>query len=150
MDFLQSCVLVKGKGNKERIVPFGSQVRRTLRRYIMHFRPNADHPRISEVFLTGEGLPLRPRSVQSMLLRLSKTANLASTRCTPHRFRHTYSKQFLMAGGDIFSLQKILGHSSLEVVKSYINLVNSDVLQQHRKYSPVDNVLLSKNKRGVW
>ena len=70
IDFLQSCILVKGKGNKERVIPFGSQVTRTLRRYIMHFRPEPDSPVTGEVFLTEDGLPLKPRVVQSMLLRL--------------------------------------------------------------------------------
>jgi site-specific recombinase XerD len=61
IDFLQSFILVNGKGNKERVVPFGSQVRRTLRRYIMHFRPESDSPRTNEVFLTGGGhLALHP------------------------------------------------------------------------------------------
>ena len=149
LDFLQSCILVKGKGNKERVVPFGSQVRRTIRRYIMHFRPNPDSPITGEVFLTEDGLPLRPRAIQSMLLRLSKKAKISGIRCNPHRFRHTFAKQYLMNGGDIFSLKEILGHSSLEVVKIYVNLASSDILQQHRKFSPVDNFILSRNTQGT-
>ena len=148
IDFLQSFILVNGKGNKERVVPFGSQVRRTIRRYIMHFRPEPDSPRTNEVFLTEDGLPLTPRAVQSMLLRLSKKAKMSGTRCNPHRFRHTFAKTYLMNGGDIFSLQKILGHTSLEVVRIYVNLITSDILQQHRKFSPVDNAILpGKRKR---
>ncbi len=147
VDFLQSCLVINGKGNKERVVPFGTQVRRILRRYIMHFRPEPDSPRTGEVFLTDEGLPLKPRAVQSMLIRLGKKARLSGTRLNPHRFRHTFAKNYLMNGGDIFSLQKILGHTSLEVVKIYVNLVTSDILQQHRKYSPVDNAMSGNLKR---
>ena len=142
IDFLQSCILVKGKGNKERVVPFGGQVRRTLRRYIMHFRAEPDSPRINEVFLSKDGLPLRSRAVQSMLKRLGKKAKLSVIGVNPHRFRHTFAREFLMNGGDIFSLQKILGHSSLEVVKMYVNLMTNDILDQHRKFSPVDNSFL--------
>ena len=54
-----------------------------------------------------------------------------------------------MQGGDIFSLQRILGHSSLEMVKVYVNLALSDVSQQHRKFSPVDNIALAENKKVV-
>jgi len=147
IDFLQSFILAKGKGNKERVVPFGSQVRRTLRRYIMHFRPEPDSLRMNEVFLTEDGLPLKPRAVQSMLLRLSKKAKMSGVRFNPHRFRHTFAKTYLMNGGDIFSLQKILGHSSLEVVRIYVNLITSDILQQHRKFSPVDNAILPGSKK---
>jgi site-specific recombinase XerD len=147
IDFLQSFILVKGKGNKERVVPFGSQVRRTLRRYITHFRPEPDSPRTNEVFLTEDGLPMKPRAVQSMLLRLSRKAKMSGVRLNPHRFRHSFATQYLVAGGDIFSLQKILGHSSLEVVRMYVNLITSDILQQHRKFSPVDNVILPGSKK---
>ena len=136
IDFLQSFILVKGKGNKERVVPFGRQVRRTLRRYIMHSRPETDSPRTNEVFLTEDGLPLKPRAVQSMLLRLSKKAKMSGIQLNPHRFRHIFARQYLVQGGDIFSLQKILGHSSLEVVRMYVNLITSDILEQHRKFSP--------------
>jgi site-specific recombinase XerD len=66
MDFLQSCILVKGKGNKERVVPFSSQARRTIRRYIMYFRPESDYPRTSEVFLAEDAFPPKPRAVQSI------------------------------------------------------------------------------------
>lgn len=48
------------------------------------------------------------------------------------------TRNFLLNGGDIFTLQKILGHTSLEVVRMYVNLDSDDVLSQHRKYSPVD------------
>jgi len=146
IDFMQSCILVKGKGNKERVVPFGIQVRRSLRRYIMHFRPDPDSPITEEVFLAEDGLPLKSRAIQSMLVRLSKKAKISGIKCTAHRFRHTFAKQYLLAGGDIFSLKAILGHSSLEVVKIYVNLSSSDILHQHRKFSPVDNVILSGNK----
>jgi len=149
IDFIQSCILVKGKGNKERIVPFGSQVRRTLRRYVMHFRPEPESPVTEEVFLSEDGLPLKPRAVQSMLLRLSKKAKISGVRLNPHQFRHAFARQYLLAGGDIFSLQKILGHSSLEVVRMYVNLATNDIIQQHRKYSPVDNVILPGNRRNT-
>ena len=86
LDFLQSCFLVRGKGDKERIAPFGSQVRRSLRRYIMHYRPEGDSPRVNEVFLTDGGLPLAPRSIQSMLRRLGKKAKIIGKQCTPHPF----------------------------------------------------------------
>jgi len=75
VDFLQSFILVRGKGNKERVVPFGNQVRRTLRSYVMHFRPEPDSRGLDEVFLTEDGLSLKSRVVQSMLERLSKKRN---------------------------------------------------------------------------
>ena len=79
-----------------------------------------------------------------MLLRLGKKAKIPGIRLNPHQFRHAFARQYLVQGGDIFSLQKILGHSSLEVVRMYVNLITSDILEQHRKYSPVDNTILKR------
>ena len=145
IDFQQSCFTVNGKGNRERIVPFGSQIRRTLRRYVTSFRPEPDSPRVSQLFLTDQGLPLKPRAVQSMLTRLGRRSGIAGVRISPHTFRHSFARQYLMCGGDVFSLQRILGHKSLEVVKIYVNLASDDISEQHRRFSPVDNMIPSGN-----
>jgi integrase/recombinase XerD len=146
VDFSQSCLTVNGKGNRERPVPFGREVRRALWRYIANYRPKPDCPQVTQLFLSEQGLTLKPRAVQSMLSRLGKEAGISGVRCSPHTLRHTFAKQYLMYGGDVFSLQRILGHSSLEVVKIYVNLVSSDICQQHSKFSPADNMSLIKGK----
>ena len=143
IDFGQSCLLVTGKGNKERIVPFGSHVRRALRRYLSAVRPEPESPQVNRFFLSRRGLPLRPNMVRSMISRAGRRANVSGVRCSPHTFRHTFAKQYLLNGGDVFSLQRILGHTSLEVVRLYVNLTSLDVSQQHRKFSPVDTMGLS-------
>ena len=143
IDFGQSCFLVNGKGNKQRVVPFGSQVRRALWRYLSTVRPDPESSQVSRFFLSRQGLPLRPRGVQSMISRAGRRANISGVRCSPHTFRHTFATQYLLNGGDVFSLQRILGHTSLEVVRLYVNLTSLDVSQQHRKFSPVDTMGLS-------
>jgi integrase/recombinase XerD len=62
-------------------------------------------------------------------------------RCTPHTFRHTFARKYLLNGGDPFSLQQILGHSSLQTVRLYVNLWSTDIQAQHRKFSPADSLL---------
>ena len=146
IDFGQNCFLVHGKGNKERLVPFGSRVRHVLWQYIRNIRPEPRFDDIKQVLLTDNGYPLRPRAVQIMINRLGKQVGIAGVRCSPHTFRHTFAKNYLLLGGDVFSLQRILGHSSLEVVKLYINLAASDISDQHRRYSPVDNIASTKVK----
>ena len=54
--------------------------------------------------------------------------------------RHTFAKNYLLNGGDIFSLQRILGHSSLASVRLYLNLFAADIKKQHQRFSPVDNI----------
>jgi integrase/recombinase XerD len=143
IDFGQSCFPVKGKGGKERLVPFGTEVRRALRRYVGSYRQEPLHRETREVFLSARGLPLRARAVQSMISRLGERAGIVGTRCSPHTFRHTFARRYLMCGGDVFSLQRILGHTSLEVVKLYVNLGTGDIAEQHRQFSPVDNMSMS-------
>ena len=70
--------------------------------------------------------------------RVGERASIEGVRCSPHTFRHTFAKNFLMNGGDLFTLQKILGHSSLSVVRMYVELTPEDVQIQYRQYSPMD------------
>ena len=62
-----------------------------------------------------------------------------------HTFRHTFAKNYLLNGGDVFSLQKILGHSSLASMRLYLNLFAADVKKQHMRFSPVDNMAPAAN-----
>ncbi len=149
IDFGQSHLLVSGKGSRELTVPFGIQVRRALWRYARDYRPHPAFPKVKHFFLSGGGLPLRPRSDQSMITRIGERAGITGVRCSPHTLRHTFAKTYLLEGGDIFSLQKILGHGSLEMVKAYLNLATSDVSQQHRRFSPIDNMTTYRNKRNL-
>ena len=143
------------KGGKERIVPIGSLVQKSLWKYVNHSRPKPLTEKISRLLLSDKGLPLTKSGVQQMLRRYGRRAGLNGVRCSPHTFRHTFAKNYLLNGGDIFSLQKILGHSSLASVRVYLNLFATDVKKQHLRFSPVDNLAqaadfhrISCRKRG--
>lgn len=148
IDFGQNHFLVRGKGDKERLVPFGNRVRQALWQYVRHFRPEPRMNDTDQLLLTSSGCPLKPRSIETIINRLGRRAAVSGVRCSPHTFRHTFAKNYLLLGGDVFSLQSILGHSSLEVVKLYINLAVSDVSEQHRRFSPVDNIGYKKVRTG--
>jgi len=96
----------RAKGNKERFVPIGSIVQRTLWKYINHYRPKPLTGKVTRLFLSDSGLPLTKSGIQQMLRRCGKRAGITGVRCSPHTFRHTFSKNYLLNGGDIFSLQK--------------------------------------------
>ncbi len=66
----------------------------------------------------------------------------------PHTCRHTFSVRYLIHGGDAFSLQKILGHSTLEMTRKYVNLASGDVKAKHRQFSPMDNLNFRPRRRG--
>ena len=135
------------KGGRERLVPIGSLVQKSLWKYINGCRPKPLTQKVTRLFLSNHGMPLTRSGIQQMIRRYGKRANIDGVRCSPHTFRHSFSKHYLLNGGDIFSLQRILGHSSLASVRNYLNLFAVDIKRQHQRFSPVDN--LAEN-RGIY
>ncbi|MDO8636961.1 MAG: tyrosine-type recombinase/integrase [Dehalococcoidia bacterium] len=133
---------VMGKGAKERIVPFGSSVQKVVLRYVLHFRPEPFNLTIQNLFLTLDGKPLTQNSIKMIFKRIAIMSGVK--RLHPHLCRHTFATNYLIYGGDIFSLQQILGHTSLEMVRRYVTLASAQVIIQHRKFSPMDRFSLSK------
>lgn len=117
-----------GKKTKSRVVPMGRKTSLALWRY---FSEKEDLN--TSDYLFG----LVPRSIRALLIRLGKIAGVPHTR--PHRFRHTFAIEYLRNGGDVFTLQRILGHSSLDMVRRYLNIAQADLQAAHRKASPADN-----------
>jgi len=145
---------VLGKGNKDRTVPLGVRAVRALRRYRDHFRPEVNIPFF---FVSIDGRPLTVNTVKQMTKKAGRLA--AIPRVHPHLFRHTFAIHYLMAGGDAFSLQKILGHATLEVTRMYVNMVDGQVKERHRLFSPMDDLPLrseraerkpSRSGRRLW
>ncbi len=135
----------QAKGNKERLVPIGSLVQKSLWKYVNHFRSQPLTHKVTRLFLSDDGLPLTRSGIQQWLRRNGRRVGITGVRCSPHTFRHTFAKNYLLNGGDIFSLQKILGHSSLASVRVYLNLFAADIKKQHQRFSPVDNMAESRN-----
>ncbi|MFC2036199.1 tyrosine-type recombinase/integrase [Chloroflexota bacterium] len=133
---------VRGKGSKERTVPIGAKLQKYLWKYLQFYRPEPAIPRYDQVFLTLDGHPLTKDRLEAIVKRYGIKAGITGVRVSPHTFRHTSAVMFLRNGGDVFSLQRILGHSRIETVGLYVNLAMSDVSRVHRHSSPVDNLEL--------
>jgi len=131
---------VCGKGNKERVVPIGAKVQRALWKYLNHHRPQPANPLRPTLFLTASGQPITTDRLRTIITKYTDRVRIEGVRCSPHTFRHTFAISYLRNGGDVFSLQRILGHSSLDVVRIYVNLVVADVKACHRRFSPADNM----------
>ena len=130
--------ITMAKGGNERIVPIGSVVRRALWKYINYHRSRPLTDNVTGLFLSERGLPLTRNGVQQMLRRQANREGITGVSVSPHSCRHTFAKNYLLNGGDIFSLQRILGHSSLASVRLYLNLFATDIKKQHQRYSPID------------
>jgi site-specific recombinase XerD len=138
---------VLGKGNKERMIPIGKQLQHILWHYINRCRPEPTTIHYNSVFLTHVGRPLTTRHVQKIIAVCGRKAKLVGVRCSPHTFRHTAAISFLRNGGDLFSLQRILGHASLEMTRRYCELADTDVKKAHSLASPVDNLDFTSVRR---
>ena len=133
---------VLGKGKKERIVPIGNNAQRALQRYLFRHRPEPTNVGVDNVFLSIYGTPLTENSIKLMFARLAKRSTVQ--RLHAHLCRHTFATRFLINGGDVFTLQQILGHSTLEMVRHYVNLASNHIAIQHQRFSPLDRLNLRK------
>ncbi len=126
--------IVLGKDSKERIIPFSAVTSQAIWRYEAT-RPK--DPANDFLFVIAEGQPLDRVGLGKLILRIGERAGV--TNAHPHRFRHTFSINFLRNGGNSYALQMMLGHSTMEMVKRYLALAQADVEAAHRQASPVAN-----------
>ena len=134
----------QAKGKKSRAVPISQQTEKALFRQL-------GCRRIREGGIVGgaalfasslSGKPLCYDTLRSLLDRLEKYSSVRGVHA--HRFRHTFAITFLRNGGDIYTLKRILGHSTLTMVQNYLDIVQSDVIAAHQKASPVVNWQIGK------
>ena len=119
------------KGQKDRIVFMGAKTVRALTRYL---RKNDGLS--SEVLFASRNGPLTRRHAHQHMVRLAKKAGIEDIRLSPHTLRHTSATLYLRDGGDVFSLQRQLGHASLLMTKRYLDLTEGDVARCHAVHSP--------------
>jgi site-specific recombinase XerD len=123
-----------GKGMKERLLPFSPRTGQMIWRYLA---TRKDAQPGDYLFLSKLNGPVTRTKLAEMFRSLGKRANVPNV--YPHRFRHTFAIQYLRNGGNVYTLQSMLGHNTLETVKIYLKLAQVDIDTVHRKASPVDN-----------
>jgi site-specific recombinase XerD len=120
-------IRVRGKGNKDRILPLASEVHSSLSRYLRHERPhNTTHDTLF-VVLKGpqRGRPMIPSGLRSVFRHHRKRSSVA--RANPHRFRHTFAADMVRSGMSVPALMRLMGHSHIEMTLRYINLSAEDI-----------------------
>jgi site-specific recombinase XerD len=138
LNLVDGYIKVMGKGSKERVVPIGKYIQMTLWTYIDKVRPEPFSPDCNNLFLTQGGKPITVNTVKLLFSRLAKRSGVE--RLHAHLCRHTFAINYLINGGDIFSLREILGHTTLDMVNHYLHFTSSQITAQHHKYSPMDKL----------
>lgn len=126
------CPFGTGRKTAGRMVYLGKVARKAVWRYLSMREVEPGEP----LFLTDDKKAMGTNTVLLVLLAIGKSAGVANVH--PHRFRHTFAIQSLRNGMSVFVLQKLLGHSSLEMVRHYLKLVNTDLSAAMMSASPAD------------
>lgn len=118
--------------SRPRTVFIGRRTQKELWKYLLGREQTKNDP----LFLSSSGRRMTADSIKHLVRRISQRAGVAAH---PHAFRHTFAIEYLRNNGDVFTLQRLLGHSSLDMTRQYLALANSDMETAHRRASPVDN-----------
>jgi len=142
LDFDNGMVMVKGKGNRQRIIPFGTQAVKSLRAYFVE-REDLLRKRLQQgkkfdresLFLNSRGTRLTARSVERMISDYGRKAGLDKP-VTPHVLRHSFATHLLEMGADMRSVQELLGHASLSTTQKYTHLDMVHLMRVYDKAHP--------------
>lgn len=131
-------IIVMGKGRKERMVRLGGTALKAVQKY-----SRLRGGQTGEVFWLGVRGPMTARGIAEMLEKLSKPLGIS---CHPHKLRRTCALMMLRNGCDIFSLQHMLGHADITVLRRYLAQTQADIIRAHQIHSRMDNL---GNKRST-
>ncbi|TLS48852.1 integrase [Paenibacillus antri] len=137
IDFEEQTIrILQGKGRKHRIVPIQRTCVLQLNHYLQE-RGKLEHDRL---WVNLDNQPFEDSGIRVMISRYCKAAEIQGVQCSCHTFRHTFAKQYLLNGGDMFTLKNILGHERMETTEYYVELFSRDMQIQHEKFSPVEHL----------
>lgn len=129
------------KNHHIQVIPLCSQMISILKEY-MHYRNGKSD---DFLFCRDDGNMLSSDGLRSSFVRYNKSRNVSKT--SIHLFRHTFAKKYLLdCGGDAFTLQRLLGHSTLDMTRHYCNIYNVDLVKSFDEYSPLQNMRSNKEK----
>lgn len=139
IDYINRTILLPSentKGKKDRYVFFSEEMLKQLRRWLKY----KDRYRQSEyIFCTNKGKPLSVSNYETNFKKYGVRIGLEEIH--PHMLRNNFAKRFLMQGGDIYTLSRILGHSSVKVTEeAYLDLDTNDLRTNYQRYSPLANL----------
>jgi integrase/recombinase XerD len=138
IDFKCNMITLFGKKREYSSIPMAHSLRLELKEYLAFCKNHFDN-NLEYVFIDNVGCKLTENAVKNVYKRLKQIMNFRNVRLSAHTFRHTFAQRFLMAGGDVFSLQKMLRHKKLAMTERYLALWGTALAQQNDKFNPLNN-----------
>ncbi|MFT8967208.1 tyrosine-type recombinase/integrase, partial [Leuconostoc suionicum] len=139
LDFSQRLVLIHGKGNKDRYVPFGHFAENIMKEYITDLRAsltvNQEH---EYVFVNHRGEPITPAGITYILNQLMQRSALTG-KIHPHMLRHTFATHLINRGADMRTVQELLGHVNLSTTQMYTHVTRESLQKNYQNFFPRAN-----------
>ncbi|MCR4742733.1 MAG: tyrosine recombinase [Treponema sp.] len=133
----EKIILVRGKGDKERLIPFGEKAAEKLTDYLTNVRPKlVKGKNVAEVFVNYQGKPISRKGVWKKFQEMEK---LSGVDAKVHTLRHSFATHLLAGGADLRSVQELLGHSDLSTTTIYTHVTNEQLEKAHEKYFKPEN-----------
>lgn len=133
VDLSNQLLKVCGKGNKERIVPFGEKATEAIKQYL-ELRMDLK-PKVNYIFLNSRGTRLTPRSISRIVKKYALLSGIAKD-ISPHVLRHTFATHLLGGGADLRAIQELLGHTSLSTTQRYTHTSIEQIMKIYDKTHP--------------
>lgn len=129
-------VRVLGKGNKERLVPFGEPAKEAMELYLNASRPHLIKKRASPfLFVTGRGRPMTRTRFWQIITDIARLAGITK-KISPHVLRHSFATHLLSGGADLRAVQMMLGHSDIATTQIYTHVDTDRLKSTHQRFHP--------------
>jgi integrase/recombinase XerD len=134
IDFQNHEILLKKlKNRRQYVIPLSAQLEKILHEYLLYRKGESD----DYLFCNRYGDKLKKATLVTAMKRYNRSRGVEKT--SIHLYRHTFAKNWILNGGDIFRLKSILGHSSIDIVKEYAEMFGSDLKRNFDRFNPLDN-----------
>jgi integrase/recombinase XerD len=132
------------KNRRQQIVPMSNSLKKVLLEYLQYRRFEKEEDLL---FVNAYGNPLKTDLLAQNLCNYNRKRGVMKTGI--HRWRHTFAKKWILNGGDIFRLQKILGHSSMDIVKNYVEMFTNDLQKDFNTFNPLEQMTQGNAKNHI-
>ena len=127
---------IKGKGNKERLVPIGSSAMNLLIVYLDTYRSSIKNTNNIDILFINENGSIISRQACWEMIQRYASISLINKKITPHNLRHAFATHLLNNGADLRTVQMLLGHASLSTTQIYTHIAKERLVKFHQKYHP--------------